>query len=335
MTDELMDARLRAAGERWRTADRPGAPVEAPLAVRPAPVVRHRARWVAAVSAAVIAAALVVSGVVLLTNRDTNGTPVAAQPSTPHSSAPHGPAPQPSVPLVGTRWTLTQLIDPNGTHAPDGNPFLQFVSRSAFVGTDGCNSLGGKAAISARTITVSDVMATLMACPGSTATQVSGMLMSGTLDYRIVGSSLILTRAGDPTLIYRAASAVTKQDPSQLVGRWRLQSTEITTHSGSNTSAEAHSAVAQSVLTFDGRGGFTVQHRCYVNQGKAAVSAGTAELTRVTLKSAVPCPSGSNPRAEEQENGFVDDLLSGRVSWHIDAGGLTISRNGHSATFSR
>ncbi|HEY7010294.1 MAG TPA: META domain-containing protein [Jatrophihabitantaceae bacterium] len=332
MTDELMDARLRAAGERWRAAEpTPLPPSEPALVPHPAPVLRHRARWVVAVSAAVIAAALVVSGAVLLANRNTNGTPIAG----PLPSESHASAPQPSVPLVGTLWKLTQVIGRSGSYAIEGKPSLQFTSTSRFLGTDGCNSLGGKVTVAARTITMSNVMSTMVACSGS-SNVVSGMLMSGTLQYRIVGSSLILTRAGEATLIYRAASSAAKQNPAQLMGsHWTLQSTEVTTHSGSNVSASGHSAVAQSVLTFDGRGGFTVQHRCYTNQGKAALGAGTAEFSAVSLKTAVPCSSGTNVRAEQQENAFVDDLLRGRVTWHIDQNVLTISKGGHSASFGR
>ena len=337
MSDDLMDARLRAAGERWRAADGTAVPpAQSPFTPRPTPVVRHRTRWVAAVSAAVIAAALVVGGAVLLANRDTNGTPIAGpQPSQSHGSAPPPSNPPGAAPLVGTRWQLTQMINRAGSHPAAGQAYLQFT-KNRFVGSDGCNALGGTAIVSAHTIELSDVFSTLMACPRSTAGQVSGMLMSGTIEYRIAGSSLVLMRGAEGTLVYRAASSVAKQNPSQLVGpHWTVQSTEVTTQSGGSGSASGRSAVAQSVLTFDGHGGFTVQHRCYTNHGKAVLGAGTADLSAVTLKTAVPCSSGTNVRAEQQENAFVDDLLTGRVTWHLDSGVLTISKGGHSASFGR
>ena len=80
MTDEQMDARLAAAGERWRTDNTTVACAPAPTVAEtdpeiapPAPA--HRRRWGLLGSAAAVAAALVVGGTFLLRGSGNGPTP--------------------------------------------------------------------------------------------------------------------------------------------------------------------------------------------------------------------------------------------------------------------
>src|SRR3954462_8570335 len=103
MTDEQMDARLRAAGERWRNDNTTVVAVEEPVIEEPIQVVPGRLarrRWGLLASAAAVAAALVVGGTFLL-----RGTPAGPTPTGDPAA------------LEGHVWPLTdsQGVDPTAT----------------------------------------------------------------------------------------------------------------------------------------------------------------------------------------------------------------------------
>jgi heat shock protein HslJ len=317
MTDDLMDARLRAAGERWRNAEAADVPAERGERIEIVHTPPRRTRWIAAASAAVIAGALLVGGIVFANNRGSVGG--------------HAASPASRTPLVGTRWQLIAFAGRDGaSHAADPRAFLEISSGDRFSGSDGCNGLSGRLTVGSASIDFRQAATTLVRCKGATASHVTAVL-SGAVRYEISGARLTLTKPGVGGLTYRAATP----GVAQLIGAsWMLTSTQITQDGPNTSSGTAHSAVSVSVVSFDGDGRFTVRHRCYTDTGQAALAEGSAELSHVTLKWAVPCASNAETRAGQRENDFVDAVMTGHVTWSIERGLLTVAKaNGHAAVF--
>ena len=140
------------------------------------------------------------------------------QPNAPGGSDPAGP-PE----LTGTRWDLTQYGDPAApmTPVPDSQPTLSFPEAGRLGHTTGCNGLGGEYTLAGSTLTLSNVMQTLMACEEPLMTQegaISQALQSATtltqtddtLVIAYAGGELRYTRQPEPT-------------PASLVGpTWQL-----------------------------------------------------------------------------------------------------------------
>jgi hypothetical protein len=320
MTDDLMDERLRAAGERWRAAH-PGA-TDLPehsdeIDIQPSP--KQRQRWITAASAAVVAAALIVGGIVIATNRDN------APPST-HAALP----PAASV-LAGRTWTLSR----------DASTTLRFASDSVVIHAAGCVMSTVATHVAGHTLSFGAEIGNGSACggppPGAPAEHLNRILaiLTGTVGWAVVDNRLTLTKAGVGTLTYRAATAdVPSTDPAGLTGHsWQLTQTEAGDGSGTSQSASGGSAISRSVVIFDGTGRFTVEHRCYTDQGDADLGSGTAVLTHVALKVAIPCASNAETKAGQNENDLVDSVLTGHVTWAITGTELTVTKGGKVLTF--
>lgn len=96
-------------------------------------------------------------------------TPTNPTPSTP---APQTPAPTPvkTSPLVGKTWHWVNNTFSNGgvVTARDSSRFaLTFKTDGTFSSSTDCNGIGGKYTTDGTSITFSDMMSTLMYCPGS------------------------------------------------------------------------------------------------------------------------------------------------------------------------
>ena len=77
-------------------------------------------------------------------------------------------------------------------------------------------------------------------------------------------------------------------------------------------------------LTFTASG-YLAKHVCYTNQGDASYDGATVTLSNGHVTRALPCPF--NP-ANALEDQAVDGILIGAVSATVDAGTLTISKDG-------
>jgi heat shock protein HslJ len=316
MTDDLMDARLRDAGARWRaasTADAPG-----PAAIRIAPPVRHRRRWVAAVSAAVVAAGLAVGGVLLATGGNSGGTHVAA--------------PQSTTPLVGTRWQLREMVDRDGrTSNAARTAYLQISGNDQLAGSDGCNSIGGTVRVSRDTIDFRGISSTAMACldrtVSRTASAVDAVVVAGTARYRLGNGTLTITRPGAGTLVYAAAGAdSTNGDPDTLSGRtWHLRRVTY----GGGLFAHGHVASATTDLILSAHGYRTTQ-RCYTTVGAASSDSQSITFSGGRAVDVVPCPglAGLAGRLDGEQSQAVDAVLQGPVDWHVTRETLTLHRDG-------
>jgi heat shock protein HslJ len=245
--------------------------------------------------------------------------------------------------LVGTSWALERVSTDSELPGSYSGATLSIDSSGRFTANDLCNTLSGTAASTASTVDFGSEASTAMACldPGFTpATAVIDKVLSGAATYAIRGNELIISREGSAdTLIYLPAPPQTTDDErGELTGKhWRLTGTETTTTSadGSSGGGSGSSAVGETVLQFTGGTTFTVRHRCYVNDGQAVIGTGAIDFSHVKLNSMITCPPRIGGAAAEQaQNGFVDTLLDGHVSWSIADDQLTLTDEfGHAATF--
>ena len=200
MTDEQMDARLQRAGEAWRAASVPVAEAAAESHVETLMISstggpRRPRRTGLFASAAIVVAALVAGGALLIANIGSGGDRQTSAGGT--------------VDLVGTPWTLTAIADANGDDVPvAGDAVLAFGPDSRFKGNDGCNGIGGRAHVSGSTIDFGKVATTEVKClddqVAATAEHVDAIL-SGKVTWAIDSDRLTLTKPGTGTLVYRAS----------------------------------------------------------------------------------------------------------------------------------
>jgi heat shock protein HslJ len=244
----------------------------------------------------------------------------------------------PNTALIETSWRLVTVVDSSRTHLASPGPVSLTIDPDRhLVTTDGCNTLSGQVQLGAHTIDLGQLATTEIACldPGfSPATKTIDRILTGAVSYRIAGRRLTITNANGGTLTYVTGPA-SADDLSALINRrWALASTEVTTNQGNTSSGSGSSAVGQTVLEFDGTGGFTLQHRCYSRHGTAAITGDSLDLSDITNSAGPGCPSKPATAAERTEDTFVDGVLGGKATWSVADGQLTVTRaDGHAAVF--
>ncbi len=101
--------------------------------------------------------------------------------------------------LAGVTWTLVSYGDPsNPQSALEGTPVTISFSQSGVSGNGGCNSYGGSFQYDANTITISQVIRTLMACEQPIMDQEDAYLnaLASASTFQIDGSQLQITYDG-------------------------------------------------------------------------------------------------------------------------------------------
>jgi heat shock protein HslJ len=306
MTDEQMDARLRAAGERWRAGtavaepglDDTAAPIDLLVQARQ----RRSQRWLAIASAAVLVVALAVGGTLVARN--------------------HGESEQRSglaaASLTGRTWWL-----------PTAAGSLRIVGGTIHI-TNGCPGQVNHVTVDAHTFAVGGLIR-----PASTPAQSVQLtrfarMLTGTVSWSIDGTTLTLRKSGLRDLQLTSNPRLAQE----LIGHaWLLDGTETSFSSRNSGSGSGSSAVALSSILFSADGTFAVAHRCYTDSGKVAITPTTLALTDVTLRRALPCPSNAVSPDGQKQNDFVDNLLEGTVHWHLAGKQLTITKGHDTATF--
>ena len=129
---------------------------------------------------------------------------------------------EPDQPLAGITWGLTTIIDGDvASSVPAGvSPTILFMDNGTFQFNDGCNAGGGEYTVDGDKLHFTQVVSTMMACPGdrgSVSGSVSSVLNGDPIDFSIDGTTLTL-KFGDRALEYDAAVDVT-QDPSSPLPR--------------------------------------------------------------------------------------------------------------------
>jgi heat shock protein HslJ len=327
--DDELDARLSAAGKRWRAANPASSAGREPdyAGVAAAAATRNPNRFVVAGSAAAIVVALVGATVWIATRpshtvvNSTHAGPVVAAPVTA---------------LDGPTWLLKTITLYGSTADPASGTTISFDSGKVD-GSDGCNHFSGHVTITSTKLSFADVASTAMGCPGGLVPDTEkavGAALQGS-SWRLVGSGkLVLTASDGTTLVYTPALEPT-ETPADLVGRWQLVQTEHSTtsgDSGAGSSSAAGSGTAggfDSYLEVKAAGTFTTVERCYTNGGKIVIGHGSATFSDVKITDSTPCPSGVPDADGRAGDSAVDATLSGATNWVIGSDGqLTIRRAG-------
>jgi heat shock protein HslJ len=315
-----MDARLQAAGERWRevngavaqvdlvaaTTARPDSvqPTEVPLVPEPPKVRRRYARvWISAVAglAAAILAAIVVVHV--------STTPATVPPASGGAQ------------LIGTNWTLAAMKDSAGKDQPVVTAATLQFDGKAMAGNDGCNGFGAQATVSGDRILIGAGKGTLISCanrdPGFAreVTLIGTVLEHGPVDWSITGDTLTISKPGVGTLTYRASTPQVITQPKQLIGKWSLAT--ITSPTGTSTNPARPAYLVFALSTFSGNDG------CNAISGNATVTSGRMDFGAVTT-TAIGC-LGAGVNAESSA---IDALLGRNVTWSIQDDRLTLTKDG-------
>ena len=325
--DDLMDARLREAGERWRAATDPdldagASAARAELSVHELttatrPNRRRRTYWTYLASAAAVVLIAGGAAAVIATHTSKN-TPAGR-----------------ATPLVGTHWRLVGIAGPNGRDIPvAGSPSL-FIDKGMLSANDGCNSLSGPVKITATKITAKQGLATTaIGCLDKNVTDAATVIdkvLNGATAYRINDGVLTMTLANSGVLTYRPQPAAEiSKDPAVLTGSWMLSGFVVQAGASASTTN-----VFQTTIRFDGSGHVTIAHRCYEDSADVVIGHGTLDITHVTLAWALPCPSTPQQQAEQDQAGLVDDVLTGHSTWFLQQGQLSISKGSTSLAFGR
>jgi heat shock protein HslJ len=298
MTDEQIDARLRAAGDQWRAshtaavvAEPPDAEQEAHALTAPAP--RHPGRrWLLIASAAVVVAAVVTGGVLVWGggNNDTPNTDVGA------------------VPLRSTVWRLVDDKNPRDEAAT-----LSIDHDGNVVADDSCQVIGAKVRASAGTLRFDHRIVRFKGCTDSVGEASFSPVLKvfqGTASYQVVGQTLTIRNGSDAMHLQVTSTPPLSLDVPTFVGaHWQLVR-------ASNDSG-AFSAPPRVSLYIDDR------YRLTASDGGCRSLTGTIDKslrrTDLTVK-ATGHSCSSSPAV-----GIINSVLVGPISGAVIQGYLTIT----------
>jgi heat shock protein HslJ len=313
MTDSRMDARLRTAGQRWRAQNAAPAEVAEPVLIvdaHPEPP-QHR-RWLALLSAAVVAAALVVGAVLFAAQRHSHG-----------GNAPATPAAR----LTGA-WAFA------------GSPAVSTMTFAA--GTVqvviGCQRLSWHYQVHGDRLTFGPTAGPGLACsqilsdPRQAAIEHRvSQVLSGTVRWSVTGDRLTLTKPGSGTVSYVRAQPLKILGVRSLTGRtWALTSVRF----GDDVYAQPRKPPIASNLTF-AHGRFKATHRCYTRVGRATTGLGSVAFSSAREIDAVPCPQlpGKEAAASEEDQA-IDTVLTGTAQYTLAGARLTLRKDGARLVYS-
>jgi heat shock protein HslJ len=231
------------------------------------------------------------------------------------------PAPA-DVPLVGTDWSLTKILDADKHELPvAGGASLLITGADHLTANDGCNAISGNATVGRTTIGFSGLATTEMGCADgrgqSTADRVDATL-AGDVTWSIDGDELAISKDGVGTLVYQATPPTsTSTDPSDLIGvTWYLTTVET----GTGPNSVAQSAEPLRLRIADAVAGLLeLPDICR----HATVDVGQGTLDIGTVQSTSPDCNRAQSHADD-----VLTALSGKVSWVIAGDQLTITKDG-------
>lgn len=331
MTDDRMDARVKAAGARWRDDHGEAALVAVDETVTedltpPRPRRRRIGLWA---SVAAVAAVFLAGGAVTLANLGGGGGPAAGRENT---SAPGAAR------LLDGTWTLTRVVqngvNSGGTAAGAGGTDLSYQLR--FTGrewavTKGC-PLGGPYSVQGQTLMLRDLSAVSCAVTDQPATSqpfFDVISANSPVQWRVDGHTLTLTRSGTTLAFERSGtgSAPPSARLDQVVGSWRLLSAETNTTDSSTGSGSSDSSYR---LRFSG-GQYVITAGCPTT----GTYVGNDSQLTLTLAEAQPACGGAGKPSQVDK--LVQSILAtnGSVGWRIAGSILTVTRGDVTLTFVR
>lgn len=104
-------------------------------------------------------------------------------------------ATQPNLPLTGTRWTLTTLIDgETASSSPAASKAYLVLKAGKVTGSTGCNTMNGTAVVEGKYIAFGPIGTTRKACGADLATLEKSVLgvLKGTVRFELTSSGLTL-----------------------------------------------------------------------------------------------------------------------------------------------
>jgi heat shock protein HslJ len=234
--------------------------------------------------------------------------------------------------LIGVTWTLTTIEDGTGpdgvAKSVSGTSDLRIADAVAglMLLNGGCNEYKVDVGAGTIDITGGDISTQDCAQPQPDLDAVRAVL-TGHVTWVIEGDQLTITKDGVGALVYTRSGGGGSGDKAGLVAlighTWTLQGIEHNTSSGG--SGGGSSSMSDIKVTFGKDGRITIKHRCYTNVGKAQIGATSVDISGVTLETAIPCTSPTDPN-EDQTNSTVDDLLTGSVQWQLSDGQLQLTK---------
>ena len=293
--DELMDARLRAAGERWREQQAessvvPDVPVQELAPKRPP----HRTRfaWLATAAAVVVVA---VGAGLLIANRGSSPKPAPVEAGTSG--------------LYDRTWQLQRIIDRQGNQpAVAGRPTVRFERSGQMTGNNGCNGFGGPVTVSAASIRITgDISFTANGCigPGDAFSAVDDVITHD-MTWSIAGSTLVL-RNTHGALVYVAPKQI------QLAGTdWRL--TGLTTHDGKAVKVAGDPSLRIDGTRLSGTDG------CNHLSGAVRLVQGSKLVIGSLATTEMACADADVIATAAA----VDRILTGTLQWRLAGGTLTL-----------
>ena len=303
MTDEQMDARLRRAGETWRTSTTPVdevAEVEPEGLTPPASARLRRRRTGLLASAAVVAAALVAGGSVLVANLNGGSDRRGADTE--------------GVALEGTVWQFVGY----GDHLNDRSSSTLYISAAGrLVADDECELLSAHVDAAAESLDITGLVERYKGCVDTTEPAFGRAtdLLGSTPSYAI-GADGLTIGAGDNAMHFAASDlpAPVLDVPTFTETDWRLVSA---------TDANGNRSAVDGDLVFHVQGGrFKADEGCNKLSGDVTDDGSKADFKTVE-STTLPCPSPQPYQEVMQavfQPGSVDAAVQGAV--------LTISRDG-------
>jgi heat shock protein HslJ len=225
-------------------------------------------------------------------------------------------------------WDLTSMTYMSGgssvTVMPAGQVNAIFGDDGTVQGYAGCNGYGGLYSTNGSSMTVTDVISTLMSCGNQLDTQETAYLaiLRAAARYENTGSQLTIYDSQTPgsKLVYKPGTAKPVTVPAAIVGSWTLAGMERGGISLTLASGVTTTAIFAENGDLSGSGGCNQYNGAYVLSGSNAIAIGPLATTRMFC----PDPAGS------QETSYLA-ILQKATRWEVNptSGGLTLREGGN------
>jgi heat shock protein HslJ len=301
MTDDDLDGRLVAAGQRWRAGNPSIATVDVDaldlveLGAEPIGSDR-RVRWLAAGVAAVVVAAIALA--LALVPDDSNPAPTDTGAAV----------------LKNSHWALSAFSSADRAVSSPIGLGLSFTS-DRVQADDSCNTLSGRVAVTDSSLRFGELASSAVGCAQSRTAQLAtavDAVLQGTVSWSVAGDALRISTPTGAYLIYARQDPTTGADPSKLVGAWQLSATVLDGRSSTPNPRSQLEVSASSLIV-----GVTCQPITF----SAKLGQGSM-ITRQLAQFAATCPSGSPTDSPQLL------ILPGALLWTLDGDVLTLSKPG-------